>query len=128
MDILDSQLYYSLKESIRKANSDVASNELGIFEMPIILVDFYNYKATYFNDEHDVKVHVEKELPSLLDEYSEGIDEELVLIKYCTDEHKERWDILYEKHKPYKKINGVNVYREITYIEFELETTVNINV
>lgn len=128
MDILDSQVYYGLKESIRKAVKNISEEKLAWHEMPIILVDFYQWEAIYFNDEYEAKDYVEKHHTSGFDEAPEGKDEELVLIKYCTQYHKDKWDTLYSNYKFYKEVNGEKLYREVTFVEFEPELVINVHI
>ena len=126
MDQLDSNVYYGLKECIRNAVKKISSGELSWHEMPMILVDFYDWSVWYFDGERDATDHIEKEYTTDWDEPPHGEDEELVLIKYCTQYHMERWNSSYKDYKFYKEINGVKIYRKVSYVEFEPELIINV--
>lgn len=128
MDALDSRVYNGLKESIRKVVKNISEGNLEWCNMPIILVDFHRWEAIYFDDEYDTRDYIENHYASDFSEPPEGEDEELVLIKYCTQHHKEKWGNLYDKYKFYKEINGEKIYREVSFVEFEPETIINVHI
>jgi len=128
MDELDSRVYNGLRDSIRRAVKNISKDKLSWHEMPIILVDFHRWEVTYFEDEYDAQNHVIEHHTTDWDEPPEGEDEELVLIKYCTQYHKDTWTNLYESYKFYKEVNGIKIYREVSFVEFEPELLINVHI
>lgn len=128
MDRLESRLYYGVKEAIRKVESVIGNSEVTWHEMPIVLIDFYVWEAKYFEDVYEVIDYVQEEHVSSFDEAPEGKDEELVVLKYCTQYHREKWVTLYKDYKFYKKVNGVEIYRKVDYIAYAQELVINVHV
>ena len=60
MDELDSRVYYGLKDAIRKAEKNIANDNLKWNNMPMILIDFYSWEVFYFEDEYAARDHLEK--------------------------------------------------------------------
>lgn len=128
MDQLDSNVYNGLKESIRRAVKNIANDNTHWSDMPIILVDYRGWEVVYFENETSAIQHIKKTHVDGWDEPPSGEDDELVLIKFCTQYQKERWDSLYGKYKFYKEINGKKIYREKTCVSFEPELIINVHI
>lgn len=126
MDQLDSRVYYGLKDAIRKVEKNISEDNLKWNNMPIILIDFHKWDVFYFEDEYTAKELLEKNYSSWDDEPPNGEDEDLVLLKYCTEEEKNKFEYTYRNYKFYKEINGKRIYKERSIVEFEPELVINV--
>lgn len=128
MDEFDSQLYYGIKDALRKLSKNVLEDTLEYDHMPIILIDFYRFEAPYFPCESDALEYLEEFHTDCTDGPPDGEDEDLVLLKFCTKEDKYRYPNLYDEYTFYKKIGNKEVYRNKSFVEFEPELVVNISI
>lgn len=128
MDRLDANIYYGLKESFRKAIKNISDGNLTWGEMPVILIDYYNFEVFYFESENDAEEHLKEHNTEWDDSPPEGEDEELIIIKYCDQEHKEKYKNTYKDYKFLKEINGVKIYRRKSFVEFEPELIINVGI
>ena len=125
MNRFESKFYYSFKKAIREAIEDIPAQELSIGRSPVILVDYHLYTCRYFQSMHQALTHIENVHTSWEDEPPSGEDEYLVVFKFCSEAQKASEKALYSNYRFFRKINGVNIYRQKSFVEFEPETIVN---
>lgn len=128
MDELDSRVYYGLKDAIRKAEKNIAEDNLKWNDMPVILIDLWSWEVFYFEDEHEARKHLEENNVHWDDEPPNGEDEELILLKYCDEKDKTDLKHTHRNYKFYKEINGKKIYRQRSFVSFEPELIINVYV
>lgn len=128
MDHLDSRIYNGYKDAVRKAVKNIVEDNLPWNNMPLILVDYHEWNVHYFEDEYAAKEHLENKYSSWDDEPPNGEDEDLVLIKYCTEEEKTKLDYTYRNYEFYKEVKGKKLYKERSSVEFEPELIINVHI
>lgn len=128
MDELDSNVYYGIKVALRKVVKNISEDNLKYNRMPIVLIDFYKWEVFYFEDKYDAQEFLEEHYSNWDDEPPEGEDEELILLKFCTDREKLQYEHIFKGYKFYKQINGKNIYRERSFVKFEPELVINISI
>lgn len=126
MDALESTMYYGLKDSLRKAVKNIAEGNLKWNNMPIILIDFYQWDVFYFEDEYEAKDFISEHHTTDWDEAPEGEVEELILYKFCTESEKKKLKHTYQTYTFYKEMNGEKIYREKSFVSFEPELIINV--
>lgn len=128
MDRLDSRVYYGLKDALRKVVKNISEEELPWGEFPLILIDFWSWEVFYFENESDAIEHIEKNNVEWDDSPPDGEDEELIILKYCTQEFKDNYPSLYEDYVFFKEINEEKYYRQRSFVSFEPELIINVSV
>lgn len=128
MDELDSRVYYGIKDNIRKAIKNIVEDNLKWNNKPIILIDFHGWDVFYFEDEYQAKDYIQQHHATGWDEPPNGDDEELILYKFCDEKDKTELEYTHRNYKFYKEINGKKIYREKSFVNFEPELIINVNV
>jgi hypothetical protein len=125
-DKLDKELFHSVKAALREAIGIIKETKADWYHMPLVLIDFYRWEAKCFKDEYEAKEHIQEKHATDYDEPPSGEDEDLIIIKFCDDYAKTKWDILYEDYKFFKEIDGRKIYHKRQYVEFEPELVINV--
>lgn len=125
MDRLGSQMYYSFKDAIRELLFALNDNDYHPHLLPVVIVDFYSWDAHYFEDEYDAQKYLKENRTDWDDQPPEGEDEDLVVWKFCIDQDKQNYPLLYKDYKFWREINGEKFYRKRGFVIFEPELIVN---
>lgn len=128
MDKLDAKLYYTYKKSMRKLIHKITTDELPWREMPVVLVDFYSWEAHCFANKFEAKEYIREVHLDSYETPPKGEDEALLLMKFCTQEEVEKYPSVYRNYEFFKEMNGKRIYREKSFVEFEPELIININI
>lgn len=118
--------YSNIKKAVKTAAELVSQGDAWNQE-PIILIDYHNWDVLVFKEKSEAENHLEK-YAEWDDSPPEGDDEELILIKYCGGYDKRKYPSFYEDYTFYKNLNGVDIYRQKSFVSFEPELIININV
>ncbi|AMQ66487.1 flagellar basal-body rod modification protein [Bacillus phage Shbh1] len=128
MDRLDSQVYYTLKDSLRKVQDNIATDNLKWGEFPVVLIDFWSWKTHYFESEMDAQDYVENNLIDHFDEPPEDEQEELIILKFCDGKDKEKYPSRYSDYQYYKTINEKKIYKKRSFVYCEPVLTVRVTI
>ncbi|MEK5038793.1 hypothetical protein [Sporosarcina sp. FSL K6-3457] len=122
----DFATYSNIKSAIKTA-AELVSQGHARKQEPIILIDYHNWDVIVFEEKSEAEKHLEK-YAEWDDSPPDGDDEELILIKYCGGHDKREYPNLYKNYQFYKSLNGVDIYREKSFVSFEPELIINIYV
>lgn len=126
-DHLDERVFSGLKNAIRKADK-AYQNKLNsyTYTFPVILIDFNEWEVYYFNDEFEAQDHVSKVCNEWDDEPPSDEQEEMVILKFISQNRKIKFPHTYKDARLHKEINGEKIYIVKSLVRCEPDLTINV--
>lgn len=129
MKDLDASMYDQLNKAYREVQEYFRSIGDDQYKQPIIILDYYSEGVHFFPRESEAVAYIEEtHTNDWSDEPPSGEDEELVVIKFCGEKPKNRWETSFKDYKPYKEVNGNMIYSKRTLVDFEPEIMINVQI